>query len=216
MRHLGPILAAAVLATLPASAAAYWKPRAGIDFAIVLSETPSSVAKEADVVDIDLFETSASRVARLKAQGKRVICYMSAGSWEEWTPDHNKFPSSVIGNDLDGWPGEKYLDIRSAAVREIMKKRLDLCKKRGFAAVDPDNVDSFEIGNRTGFPLTKADAIAYLKFLATEAHARGLAIGLKNATEIARDLLDDMDFAVTEDCFDQGWCPTSRNFIKMN
>jgi len=89
----------------------------------------------------------------------------------------------------------------------LYKKALD---------IDPDNVDSFEIGMDTGFPLTKNDAIDYLKFLAVEAHKRGLAIGLKNATEIANKVLDQMDFAVTEDCFDQGWCPDSKNFTAKN
>jgi hypothetical protein len=175
------------------------------------------VTTDAQAVDIDLFEARRSTVMALKQQGKHVICYMSAGSWEEWRSDAGQFPPEVIGRPLDGWPGEKYLDIRALdVIGPIMKARLDMCKEKGFAAVDPDNVDAYEIGNRTGFPIRRADAIRYMRFLAREAHRRGLAIGLKNATSIADDVLDVMDFAVTEDCFDQGWCRDSKNFIDAN
>jgi hypothetical protein len=142
---------------------------------------------------------------------------MSAGSWEEWREDANAFPRRVIGNPLDGWPGEKYLDIRALdVIGPIMIARLEQCRDKGFDAVDPDNVDAYEIGRRTGFPLTRAHAIRYMRFLAREAHRLGLAIGLKNATSISDDVLDVMDFAVTEDCFDQGWCRDSKNFIDAN
>ena len=171
----------------------------------------------AEAVDIDLFEASGPTVRALKRQGKRVICYMSAGSWENWRPDRNDFPDEVIGRPLDGWPGERYLDIRALdVIGPIMIARLELCKAKGFAAVDPDNVDAYEIGNRTGFPLTRAHAIRYMRFLAREAHRLGLAIGLKNATSIADDVIDVMDFAVTEDCFDQDWCRDSKTFIDAN
>ena len=36
---------------------------------------------------------------------------------------------------------------------------------------EPDNVDGF--ANGSGFPLTSSDQLAYNRFLATEAHARG-------------------------------------------
>lgn len=213
-------LAAAVVALafgISPAAAEHWTPPAGTSFAIILSVAPNVVTTTAQAVDLDLFEIKKPAVTSLKRQGKNVICYVSAGSWENWRPDKGDFPKNVIGKPLDGWPGERYLDIRNLAVLgPIMQARLDLCKSKGFDAVDPDNVDSFEIGNRTGFPLTRADAIRYLRFLAREAHRRGLAIGLKNATEIAPQLLPVIDFAVTEDCFAQGWCAVSKNFIDAN
>ena len=201
------------LSAAPATAE-HWTPRAGTSFSIILSVAPAQVVTPAKVVDLDLFDTKKSVVTSLKQQGKRVICYFSAGSWENWRPDKADFPASVKGNPLDGWPGERYLDIRNLdALGPIMQARLDLCRRKGFDGADPDNVDSYEIGNRTGFPLTKTDAIRYLRFLAREAHARGLAIGLKNATEIAPQLMPVLDFAVTEDCYAQGWCAVSKNFI---
>jgi hypothetical protein len=206
-----------LLVSITPAAAEHWRPIAGTTFAIILSAAPDEGTTDAEAVDIDLFEASRSTVRALKRQGKHVICYMSAGSWEEWRSDADQFPPEVIGRRLDGWPGEKYLDIRALdVIGPMMKARLDMCKEKGFAAVDPDNIDAYEIGNATGFPIRRADAIRYMRFLAREAHRRGLAIGLKNATSIADDLLDVMDFAVTEDCFDQGWCRDSKNFIDAN
>ena len=36
-------------------------------------------------------------VAALQAQGSRVVCYISVGSWEDWRPDADQFPAAVIG-----------------------------------------------------------------------------------------------------------------------
>ncbi len=216
MRRFAIILLGTLAAT-PAAAdpPPVWQPAAGASFSILLSVAPASVTTPAEVVDLDLFDIDASTVAALKAQGKRVLCYFSAGSWENWRPDKNSFPKRVLGKPLDGWPGERWLDIhRLALLAAPLRARLDLCKQKGFDGVDADNVDGY--GADTGFPLTKLDAIKYLRFLSTEAHARGLAIGLKNATEIAPTLLPVMDFAVTEDCFKQGWCKVSKNFIAKN
>ncbi len=104
------------------------------------------------VYDIDLFDTSASTISMLKSQGKRVVCYFSAGSSENWRPDFSKFLSSDMGKNLDGWAGERWLDTRSANVRAIMAARMDLAKSKGCDGVEPDNVDGYT--NGPGFPLT--------------------------------------------------------------
>jgi hypothetical protein len=205
-------IAMVLMLAAPAAAAEHWRPVAGASFSIILSVAPASVTPPAQVVDLDLFETRASVVAALKRQGKRVVCYFSAGSWENWRSDKGRFPRSVIGRPIDGWPGERYVDIRQvAALAPIMRARLDLCKRKGFDGADPDNVDSW--GAVTGFPLHASDAVRYVRFLAREAHARGLAVGLKNAPEIASTVMPAIDFAVTEDCFKLDWCRRSRNFI---
>jgi len=195
--------------------AAWWQPQAGVTFSIILSAAPATIDTPAQVVDVDLFDIGKQTVSALKAQGKRVVCYMSAGSWENWRPDKNDFPPEVIGKKYDGWAGERWLDTRNiAALAPIMRARLNRCRRKGFDAVDPDNVDSYQAD--TGFPITRSDSIRYLKFLAREAHKRGLGIGLKNASEISRFVLSNMDFAVTEDCYAQGWCRNSRNFIAVD
>ena len=50
--------------------------------------------------------------------------------------------------------------------------------------------------------------------MADEAHARGLSIGLKNDSDQAVDLLPYYDWALTEDCFAQGWCEEMLPFIR--
>ena len=134
---------------------------------------------DAAVYDIDGSDNSGAVVAALHAAGRRAVCYVDAGSWEDWRADAGRFPASVRGNALDGWPGERWLDIRRIdTLKPLMADRFDTCKAKGFDGVDPDNVDGYN--NSTGFPLSAADQIAYNKMLAGLAHDRGLAIGLKN------------------------------------
>jgi len=159
-----------------------------------------------------MFETAALTVANLKANGKKVICYISFGSWENWRPDKARFPAAVIGKTYDGWAGERWLDIRKiATLAPIFEARLDKCKAKGFHAVEPDNLDGYE--NDTGFNITRADQLRFIKWLADAAHARGLSIGLKNVPEFAPDVLARFDWALTEDCYDQGWCYRLSPFV---
>jgi len=195
--------------------AATWKPAATTSFSIILSATPATISTPAAAVDLDLFDARQTAINDLRGQGKHLICYLSAGSWENWRPDKDAFPPSVRGKPLAGWPGERWLDIRKiSALAAPIRARLNRCKARGFHAVDPDNIDGYQADS--GFQLTRADAIRYVRFLAAEAHARGLAIGLKNIPELSAAVLSSVDFAVTEDCFDQGWCQESRNFVAAN
>ncbi len=136
---------------------------------------------------------------------------MSAGSWENWRPDAAQFPATVLGHN-NGWPGEKWLDIRRLDVLgPIMEARLNLCRDKGFDAVEPDNIDGYS--NNTGFPLTAQDQLTYNRFLADAAHARGLSIGLKNDLEQVPDLLSRFDFAVNEECFRYNECAALSPFI---
>jgi hypothetical protein len=77
--------------------------------------------------------------------------------------------------------------------------------------VEFDNVDGYE--NDSGFPLTKRDQLAYLSFLSRAAHAHGLAAGLKNLPQLARELEPEWDFVVNEQCFQYNECGPYRRFI---
>ena len=194
----------------PASAAR-WLPAPRISFEWILQNYAGTIPA-ASAVDIDLFDTAKSRVTALRAAGKKPICYVSVGSWENWRPDQAQFPAGIIGKPLDGWPGERWLDIRKIALLgPILLARLDLCKSKGFVAVEPDNVDGYQANS--GFPLTRADAVRFLIWLANAAHQRGLSIGLKNVPELVPDLVARYDWALTEDCFAQGWCGLLSPFI---
>jgi hypothetical protein len=165
----------------------------------------------AQMYDVDLFETEASSVAALHALGRKAVCYLSAGTWEDWRPDANQFPPEVLGNSYGGWPGERWLDIRRLEVlAPIMAARLDQCRAKGFDGVEPDNVDGFQ--NDTGFVLTAADQIAYNRWFAEQAHARELSIGLKNDMDQALALVGDFDWALTEECVFFNACAQTMPF----
>ena len=51
----------------------------------------------AQMFDIDMFDNSATVVETLHSQGAKVVCYIDAGTWENWRPDAKSFPSSVLG-----------------------------------------------------------------------------------------------------------------------
>jgi len=197
----------------PSSTIDWWHPSVGLTWQWHLSEPPVDTSVDAEVYDIDLFDNDASVVDELQRQGRKVICYISVGSIEDWRPDADQFPAEVLGNDYDGWPGEKWLDIRRIdLLAPIMRARLDLCKAKGFDAVEPDNIEIHD--NQTGFPITYQDQLAYAQWLADEAHARGLAIGIKNAPDMVADSLSFFDFAITEDAFYYGWIKDMLPFIK--
>jgi hypothetical protein len=155
---------------------------------------------DVDVYDIDLFEAPDAVMNTLHSQGRYIVCYFSAGSAENWRPDYDQFKKADLGNNLDGWPGERWVDTRSANVRNIMKARLDLAKTRGCDGVEPDNVEAYN--NNPGFngALTAKTQLDFNRFLATEAHARGLKIGLKNDIKQLKALEPSFDFAVNEQC----------------
>ncbi|WP_456451997.1 endo alpha-1,4 polygalactosaminidase [Hydrogenimonas sp.] len=167
---------------------------------------------DVDLYDIDLFDTDKTTIDTLHEKGRIVVCYFSAGSYEEWRPDAGEFPVRVLGNALDGWPGERWLDVRDEEVRAIMKARLDLAQEKGCDGVEPDNVDGY--ANDTGFALTYDDQLDFNRFLAAEAHARGLLVGLKNDLEQVNDLLEDFDFALNEECHAYDECDLLVPFVE--
>ncbi|WP_456343012.1 endo alpha-1,4 polygalactosaminidase [Thermovibrio sp.] len=167
----------------------------------------------AELYDVDLFDTPKETIEKLKEEGKVVICYFSAGTYEEWRPDAGEFKEEELGNPLDEWPGEKWLDIRSENVKRIMVKRLELAKEKGCDGVEPDNVDGYL--NDTGFPLTYEEQLDYNRFLSIEAKKRGLLVGLKNDLEQVKELSVYFDFAVNEECHAYNECPILKPFIEQ-
>ncbi|MDW8214534.1 MAG: endo alpha-1,4 polygalactosaminidase [Roseiflexaceae bacterium] len=166
-----------------------------------------------DVFNLDLFDTLPSAITALRGRGIFVMCYFSVGSYEEWRPDANKFPPEVLGKDMEGWPGEKWLDIRRIdLLAPIIKARLDLAVSKGCDGVDPDNVNGYT--NDTGFPLTSEDQKRYNIFLAEAAHQRGLSIGLKNNLGQIPELISHFDWILNEECFSHGECQLLLPFVR--
>jgi hypothetical protein len=148
--------------------------------------------------DIDGFESSAAEVATLHAQDKHVICYIDVGTAEDFRPDYSEFPASVLGRS-NGWPGERWLDIRQLSVLEpIMAARFQMCREKGFDAVEPDNIEGY--ANDSGFPLTAQEQLTYDEWVAEAVHSFGMAVLQKNDGEQTHELLSYFDGALSEQC----------------
>ncbi|MDO8736074.1 MAG: endo alpha-1,4 polygalactosaminidase [Thermoleophilia bacterium] len=165
-----------------------------------------------EIYDIDLVDSSEVLIDSIQSSGSKVVCYFSAGSYENWRPDAPEFSPGDLGNTLEGWQDEKWLDIRSPNVRRIMQHRLDLAKQKGCDGVEPDNLDGY--ANDSGFDLSAADQLAFNRFIADEAHKRGLSAGLKNDLDQVRQLAGYFDFSVNEQCHAFNECEQLTPFIE--
>ncbi len=188
-----------------------WRPVLGTSWQWQLSGR-LDLTVAAQVYDVDLIGTDREAVRQLHAQGRRAVCYLSGGSWEPGRPDSAAFPAAVRGRSLDGFPDEQWLDIRRVdLLLPLMAKRLDLCRAKGFDGAELDNVDGWS--NPTGFPLTAAEQLRYNRALAGLAHARGLAVALKNDLDQIPALEPSFDFAVNEQCVEYRECEQLAPFV---
>jgi hypothetical protein len=193
--------------------AARWKPRpttAAWQFQIQ-GEVDTSI--DAKVFEVDGFDVPAKTIGKLRSQGKKTICYIDVGSWENYRADKAQFPKSVIGKRYDGYPNERWLDIRRYRLfAKPIRARIQMCADKGFDGLEPDNINGYE--NRTGFPLTAKDQIRFNRWIAKETHKAGLSVGLKNDGPQAKKLVGDFDFAVVEQCFQYDECGQYRPFVR--
>ena len=179
------------------TAPGWWTPPQQLTWFWQLQGTVDN-GKPVAAYDIDGFENEASEVAALHAQGKHVICYVDVGTAENFRPDYGEFPRSVLGRS-NGWPGERWLDIRRLDVLEpIMQARFRMCREKGFDAIEPDNMEAFS--NKSGFPITAAQQLEYDLWIAGEAHSLGMAVLQKNDGEQSAQQQPYFDGALTEQC----------------
>ncbi len=194
-----------------ASSGEWWTPGPGVTWQIQLLGD-LDIGRDVAVYDVDLLDTAQPTIDRLHADGRRVVCYFSAGSHEDWRTDAADYPAVVLGLPLEGWPGERWVDVRRIdLLGPILAARLDLAAAKGCDAVDPDNVDGY--ANPTGFDLTGDDQLAFNRWLAEGAHERGLGVALKNDLEQIPDLVAWFDFAVNEECFQFDECDLYTPFL---
>jgi hypothetical protein len=204
-------IACAVIAVAAGPArATVWTPPAHLTWYWQLQGTVR--IEPVEVSDIDGFATPPATVARLHARGQHVICYIDAGTWERWRPDAGRFPASVRGR-RNGWPGERWLDVRRLSVLEpIMTERFAMCARKGFDAVEPDNIDGFE--NGTGFPITARQQLTYDEWIAREVHSLGMAVLQKNDPEQARRLQPFFDGVLDEQCNQYSECGAFEPYLR--
>jgi hypothetical protein len=150
------------------------------------------------------------RTAR-PAPGRYDICYVNAFQTQRyqdrwWKRRHRSLLLRDARGRLaedSGWPGEFLLDTRTAAKRRalsgVIGRWIDGCARRGFDAVEPDNLDS---DSRSHHLLTRADNLAFARLLAGRSHADDLAFAQKNYSELTAAQIRRVgfDFAIAEEC----------------
>jgi glycosyl hydrolase family 114 len=152
--------------------------------------------------------------------GAYSICYVNAFQTQDDErgvnrPDErSNWPAKLVlrrlGDDPN-WGGEYLVDISSAAKRaravDWVQQMIRVCAKKGFDAVEYDNLDSWTRFDGTPIadrvPFGKEQAIRYAKALTKRAHALGLAVAQKNTLQLSRHESRDrigFDFAISEEC----------------
>jgi len=212
---LAPTAMAAPAPPAPVGCPGCYHPAVAITWNWVISSVPTAPYRAVQMYDVDGFDNSAANVTALHNAGIKVVCYISAGTYENWRPDAAQFPASLLGKS-NGWPGEKWLDIRNvqnanSTLRTIMDSRLDMCRQKGFDMVELDNVDGYS--NKTGFPLTAADQLFFNDTLANDAHARGLSVLQKNDVEQTASLMPYFDGVLNEQCNQYSECSALSAYV---
>lgn len=155
---------------------------------------------------------NAGIIAELKAQGKKVICYMDTGAFETYEPDAVLFPGKygtnnanremaysgpaeyatwdVLGglssaSDGSVFAGEYWMDLKQSAwpaILPIIQARFDLAKKIGCDGVEGDQNNVY--GNDSSFNVTEAVSLRWYQEMYYQLHTRGLTAISKNGIEL--------------------------------
>ena len=213
--HLLTALGLAIAATLCGGrpSLAGWRLEPDQRFDIQLT-APFDLVRPADVLVLPLFGTLPARLQELRSRGVAAVCYVMAGAWESWRPDAGQFPQPVIGQRTEGRADQRWLDIRQASLRPILERRADLCRDRGFDGILFGGLDGY--ARNSGFDLTAEQQLAFNRWLAEVAHARGLAAGIINDLDQAAELANAFDFLIADTCIDQGNCAAVQPFLASN
>lgn len=244
MVALAPVAAGLGGAVAAQATTTWWHPGPITSWAYVIGENyplavPTSVGN-VQAYDSDLGDESglassgaplvdksiSSSVTAIHNSGAHAICYVDAGTAENWRSDYGKFDPSELGGADPGWPGEEFINVTdwAAAVpskyetlQTIMANRIALCKAEGFDAIEADNVDAYSDGNIGTFTLTMTEEETYINNLLAVAHGDGLAFFLKN--EINGDSListeaPKVDGEIDEQCWQYSECSALSIFVK--
>jgi hypothetical protein len=142
------------------------------------------------------------------AEGLYSVCYLNGFQTQPADSERMLADSPELILTADGvpvldenWPDELLFDTGTAekrtALAALLLPQVTACGAAGFDAVEIDNLDSF---TRSDGLLTAEDNVAFARILVAGAHEQGLAIGQKNAADLAGPLSELFDFAVAEEC----------------
>ncbi len=138
---------------------------------------------------------------------RAVTCYITAGTLENWRSDSELLDPRILGNTYSGFADERWIDIRQLSkLRPWLEAKMDMCKAKGFDAIEFDNVDGWSTANNVGLNITPEDEVAFIVYLSWAAHERGMSMALKSNVEQVPQVLNYVDFAVVEECFANQEC----------
>jgi len=176
-----------------------------------------------DIYDIDGFLTTRAQVHAIETRWQastlahpKTVCYLDL-AWEDYRPDGSPtpwggyFPAATLGKVYFGYPQERWLDFRQLdALKPMLRERISMCARKGFDAVELDDIDSFDPPSTTGFRLTPGDAQNFLAYAFNEIHRYGMAGLWKNSPLLSWWGRHYADGAVVEECYAYHMCFASQ------
>ena len=173
-----------------------------------------------DIYDIDGFLTTPAEIQQIHTAWAastlahpKAVCYLDL-AWEDYRPDASpapdgRFPAATLGKIYYGYPEERWVDFRQLnALKPMLNARIAMCARKGFDAVELDDIDSFDPPSTTGFHLTPGDAQNYLAYAFNQVHRDGMTALWKNSPLLASWGVRYTDGAVVEECYTYGGCPS--------
>ena len=194
------------------------------DWQIGLTTPLKRTGKRAvDMYDIDGFLTTRAEVAAIQTRWPastlahpKTVCYLDL-AWEDYRPDASPpgrgglFPAATLGNVYFGYPEERWVDFRQLdALKPMLRERIGMCARKGFSAVELDDIDSFDPPSTTGFRLTPGDAQNYLAYAFNLIHADGMTGLWKNSPLLSWWGRKYSDGAVLEECYTYHQCTAAQ------
>ncbi len=168
-------------------------------------------ARAVDIYDIDGFLTTPAEISQIHHSWQastlahpKAVCYLDL-AWEDYRPDASPggyFPVTVLGKVYYGYSQERWVDFRQLGqLKPMLDERISMCARKGFDAVELDDIDSFDPPSTTGFRLTVGDAQNFLAWAMNDVHAHGMTVLWKNAPGLAWWGVRYADGAVVEECY---------------
>ena len=176
-----------------------------------------------NLYDIDGFLTTPAEVHAIETRWQastlahpKTICYLDL-AWEDYRPDASPsprgayFPAVTLGNVYYGYPEERWVDFRQLdALKPMLRERIGMCARKGFDAVELDDIDSFDPPSTTGFRLTPGDAQNFLAWTFNLVHQDGMTGLWKNSPYLSWWGRQYADGAVVEECYVSHGCFASQ------
>jgi len=180
-------------------------------------------AAAVDMYDLDGFLTTKAELTAVKTTWRaatlahpKTICYLDL-AWEDYRPDATpgggSFPASTLGLVYNGFPEERWVDFRQLdELKPMLDARIGMCARKGFDAVELDDIDGFDPPSTTGFQLTQGDVQNYLAYAFNEVHKDGMTALWKNSPYLSSWGRQYTEGAVVEECYVSHNCTAWTDF----